>query len=245
MADTLNVTLWHEYRHEKKNPKVDELYPQGMHAAIRDGLAHATDLKVRLAALDDADHGLPADVLDSTDVLTWWGHMAHGDVRDELVERVYQRVMDGMGLVVLHSGHFSKIFKKLMGTSCDLKWREADDREILWVTRPGHPIVEGIDDHFTIPAEEMYGEFFDIPEPDETVLISTFSGGECFRSGCTFRRGAGTIFYFRPGHETYPTYHDKNVLRVIENGIRYVAPRSRGVKKVEFGNRKAGWLDAK
>ena len=244
MADPLNVTLWHEFRHEKKNPKVKELYPDGMHAALAAGLT-ASDLKVRLAALDDADQGLPDDVLDSTDVLTWWGHGAHGEVKDELVQKVYQRVMNGMGLVVLHSGHFSKIFKKLMGTSCDLKWREADDKEVLWVTRPGHPIVEGIDDHFVLPAEEMYGEFFDIPEPDETVLISTFSGGECFRSGCTFRRGAGTVFYFRPGHETYPTYHDKNVLRVIENGIRYVAPRSRGVKKVEFGNRKAGWLDAK
>jgi trehalose utilization protein len=178
----------------------------------------------------------------NTDVLIWWGHLAHDSLQDLIVERCYHRVMAGMGLVVLHSGHFSKLFRKLMGTSCDLKWRESNDRETLWVTSPGHPILEGIDDHFTLPAEEMYGEFFDIPEPQETLLISSFSGGEVFRSGCTWMRGAGKIFYFRPGHETHPTYHDKNVLRVIENGVRWAAP-ARPVKLLEFGFRKQGWLD--
>jgi len=147
-----------------------------------------------------------------------------------------------MGLIALHSAHFSKIFRKLMGTTCNLKWREADDREVLWVTRPGHPIAEGIDDHFILPAEEMYGEYFDIPEPLETVLISSFSGGEVFRSGCTWTRGAGRIFYFRPGHETYPTYHDKNVLRVIENAVGWAAPTG-SVRAIAFGHRKTGWLE--
>ena len=169
-------------------------------------------------------------------------HGAHQDVEDAIVDKVAARVHEGMGLVVLHSGHFSKIFKKLMGTTCDLKWREADDKEVLWVTRPGHPILQGVDDKIVLEEEEMYGEFFDIPEPDETLLVSTFSGGECFRSGCTFRRGAGRIFYFRPGHETYPTYHNDEVLHVIANGLRWAGRKeTKGtMHKPAFGNRKSG-----
>ncbi len=241
---SIRVTVWHEYRHEHKNPKVAELYPKGMHEAIATHLRQSADLVVQTATLDEPENGLPEAKLDNTDVLTWWGHMAHGDVSDAVVERVYKRVLAGMGLVVLHSGHFSKIFKKLMGTSCDLKWRESDDREVIWVTSPNHPIARGIDDHFILPAEEMYGEHFDIPEPMDTVFISTFTGGECFRSGVTYKRGAGKIFYFRPGHETYPSYHDKNVLKVIENGVRWCAP-AEGYVKQTYGNRKVGWLDQK
>ena len=158
-----------------------------------------------------------------------------------MVDRVVGRVHAGMGLVVLHSCHFSRVFKRLMGTGCDLKWREADDREILWVVRPGHPILRGIDDHFVLDREEMYGEFFDVPEPLETLLISSFTGGEVFRSGMTWTRGAGRIFYFRPGHETFPTYHDANVLRVIENGVRWAAP-VQDARLHGFGERKKGWI---
>lgn len=242
---SINVTVWHEHRHEKKNPKVAEVYPKGMHEAIASHLRKNGDLSVRTATLDEPEHGLTDAVLNSTDVLTWWGHIAHREVKDEIVEKVYQRVLAGMGLLVLHSGHFSKIFKKLMGTSCDLKWREEDnEREILWVTRPSHPIVRGIDDHFILPREEMYGEFFDIPEPECTFLISTFGGGEAFRSGCTWTRGAGKIAYFRPGHETFPSYHDANVLKVIENAVAWAAP-SAPIKPYSFGNRKLGWVDQK
>lgn len=240
----IRVTVWHEHRHEKINPKVSELYPKGMHEAIAAPLRGApAEFDVRTALLDDPDAGLPDDVLNTTDVLTWWGHMAHGDVPDAVVDRVHRRVIAGMGLIVLHSAHASKVFRRLMGTTCNLKWREADDREILWVTRPGHPIVQGIDDHFVLPREEMYGEYFDIPKPDETVLISTFTGGECFRSGVTYTRGAGRIFYFRPGHETYPTYHDRNVQRVIRNAVRWAAPAS-PVEPYKYGNRAVGWMDA-
>ena len=197
---------------------------------------------VRLATLDEPEQGLSEAVLKQTDVLTWWGHGAHAEVKDEIVDRVHQRVLQGMGLIVLHSGHFSKIFKKLMGTTCNLKYREAGDKEILWVTRPGHPIADGIDDHFVIENEEMYGEYFDIPEPMETVFISSFTGGEVFRSGITYTRGAGRIFYFRPGHETYPTYHHKTVLKVIENAVRWAAPTP-VVHPAAFGHRKPGWID--
>jgi trehalose utilization protein len=178
-------------------------------------------------------------------VLTWWGHLHHAEAADLVVERIYNRVLAGMGLLVLHSGHFSKIFRKLMGTTCNLIWREDEnEREILWVTHPGHPLVEGIPDHFILPNEEMYGEFFDIPEPEQTVMISSFTGGEVFRSLCTWTRGAGTVVYFRPGHETFPSYHDPNVLRVIENAIRWSAPTPSAVPAT-FGNRKMGWVDGK
>lgn len=238
----IRVTVWGENRHEKKNPKVAEIYPQGMHEAIASHLRKSGDLEVRTATLDEPENGITADVIHNTDVLIWWGHLAHGDVSDLTVERVFDRVHKGMGIVVLHSGHFSKIFKKLMGTGCDLKWREANDRETLWVVKPGHPIAAGINDFFQLPAEEMYGEYFDIPDPDEIVFLSTFTGGEVFRSGITYTRGAGRIFYFRPGHETYPTYHDKNVLRVLENGVRWVAPVKDSALPT-YGNRKDGWMN--
>ena len=214
-----------------------------MHEAIASHLRKSDDLVVRTATLDEPEHGLTEEVLNQTDVLTWWGHMHHGEAQDLVVERVYHRVLKGMGLIVLHSGHFSKIFKRLMGTGCDLKWRDQGGKEILWVTRPGHPIVKDIDDHFVIDEEEMYGEFFDVPEPEMTLLISSFSGGEVFRSGCLWTRGAGRIFYFRPGHEWYPSYHNPNVLKVIENAVRYCAPTP-GPKVHSFGERKTGWLDA-
>jgi trehalose utilization protein len=241
MASPIRVTVWHEYRHEKKNPEVAKVYPKGMHEAIAEHLRKSKDMKVATATLDEPEHGLTEQRLAETDVLTWWGHTAHKDVQDSIVERVQARVLAGMGLIVLHSGHFSKIFRKLMGTTCNLKWREAGDQAIYWIARPGHPIVQGIDDHFILPHEEMYGEFFDIPEPDETVLIASFTGGEVFRSGVTYTRGAGRIFYFQPGHETYPSYYDKNVLKVIENAVRWAAP-SPGSVPISFGNRKHGWL---
>lgn len=240
----IRVTVWHEHRHEKKSPEIAKVYPHGMHEAIASHLRKNGELAVRTATLDEPEHGLSEEVVNSTDVMTWWGHMAHGEVTDAIVERVYRRVLEGMGLIVLHSGHYSRIFQKLMGTTCNLKWREhPQEREILWVTRPGHPIVQGIDDHFILPHEEMYGEFFDIPEPEQTVLISSFTGGEVFRSGCCWTRGAGRIFYFRPGHESFPTYFDPNVLRIIENAVRWAAPRT-GEAPPSFGNRKMGWIDA-
>jgi trehalose utilization protein len=218
-----HVTVWNEGRHEKRNPAVSSIYPQGIHGAIATYL-RSRGLEVRTATLDEPEHGLTAEVLANTDVLTWWGHMAHGDVRDEIVERVHQRVLEGMGLIVLHSGHLSKIFRKLMGTTCMLKWREIAEKERMWVVAPHHPIVAGLDQYIEIEHEEMYGEFFDIPAPETLVYISWFKGGEVFRSGCCYQRGKGRIFYFRPGHETYPTYHHPQVLQVIYNAVLWAAP---------------------
>lgn len=235
----LKVTIWNEFRHEKSNEKVRSIYPDGMHTVIAQGLDER--FEVRFAALDDPEHGLSDEVLASTDVLIWWGHAYHKDVQDEIVDKVHTRVLEGMGLVVLHSGHFSKIFKKLMGTSCTLKWREMGEKERVWTVSPGHPIAEGIGEYFEIPHEEMYGEHFDIPEPDHLIFASWFQGGELFRSGCCFYRGQGKIFYFRPGHETYPTYYQAEVQRIISNGVLWTAP----VQRVPYmmSNRKSAPLE--
>jgi trehalose utilization protein len=228
------VTVWNEYRHEKKDAEVAAAYPEGIHEAIAAGLRDE-GFPVRTATLDEPEHGLTDAVLSDTDVLIWWGHMAHGEVKDEIVERVQKRVLEGMGLIVLHSGHFSKIFKRLMGSSCDLKWREVGEKERLWIVEPGHPIAAGLGEYFEIPHVEMYGERFDIPAPDTLVFISWFAGGEVFRSGCCFHRGSGKIFYFRPGHETFPIYYQTEVKRVLANATKWAAPA--GGPKIAFGQR--------
>ena len=228
------ITVWNEYRHEKTNQTVAKVYPDGMHGQIASHL-RSKGLTVQTATQDEPENGLPPSLLANTDVLLWWGHMAHDQVKDETVERVYQRVMGGMGLIVLHSAHFSRIFKRLMGTSCNLKWREIGEKERLWVVNPGHPIAAGLGEYFELEHEEMYGELFDIPVPDELVLVSWFAGGDVFRSGCCFYRGMGKIFYFRPGHETYPTYHNPNVLQVLYNSVMWAAPS--GGPTVTFGHR--------
>jgi trehalose utilization protein len=220
----IRVTVWGEFRHEKKNEAVRKIYPDGMHNTIKGFLAKNSDMTVRTATLDEPENGLTDEVLAQTDVLTWWGHVAHKDVQDAVVEKVHARVLNGMGLIVLHSGHFSKIFRKILGTNCSLKWREAGEKERLWVVEPSHPIAQGLGDNFVLPNEEMYGERFDIPTPDKLVFVSWFEGGEVFRSGCCWDRGYGKIFYFRPGHETYPTFYDANVQKVITNGVRWAAP---------------------
>jgi trehalose utilization protein len=223
MTEPIRVTVWNEGRHEKKNPKIAEIYPGGIHGAIAAHLAKQPGLVAKTATLDEPEHGLTDAALAATDVLIWWGHMAHGEVKDEVVTKVQKRVWDGMGLIVLHSGHFSKIFQRLMGTNCFLKWREAGEKERVWVVDHSHPIAEGLGDYFELPHEEMYGEPFDVPAPEQLIFVSWFAGGEVFRSGCAWRRGRGRVFYFRPGHETHPTYHDANVLRVITNAVRWAA----------------------
>ena len=225
-AEPIRVTVWGENVHEQKHQAVRDIYPNGMHNCIADGLREAGSdvFDVRTATLQEPEHGLTKNVLEKTDVLIWWGHAAHKEVTDEIVNRVQARVLEGMGLIVLHSGHFSKIFKRLMGTPCSLCWREAGEKERVWVCNPGHPIAQGIDRFFEIANEEMYGEPFAIPAPDEQIFISWFEGGEVFRSGCTWKRGNGKIFYFRPGHEVYLTYHDENVKRVLKNAARWARP---------------------
>lgn len=232
MNSKIQVTVWNEGRHEKSDPQVSLVYPQGIHVRLAELLARA-GMETRTATLDEPEHGLSEEILQGTDVLIWWGHMAHHEVDDGVVEQVYQRVLAGMGLIVLHSGHFSKIFVRLMGSSCNLKWREAGEKERIWVVDPGHPIAAGLPPYFEINSEETYGERFDIPTPEALVFVSWFQGGEIFRSGCCYQRGMGKIFYFRPGHETYPTYYHPQVEKVIINAVVWATPTS-GTRP-EFG----------
>ena len=230
--ENLRVTVWNENVHEQNNEVVRSLYPDGIHNAIRTGMESLdSELEIATATLDEPEHGLTEARLEATDVLTWWGHTAHSRVADEIVDRVQKRVLEGMGLIVLHSAHFSKIFRRLMGTSCSLKWREAGERERLWVCNPGHPIAAGIEEMIELENTEMYGEPFAIPEPDEQVFVSWFEGGEVFRSGCCWHRGNGRIFYFRPGHETYPIYHNPAIHRVLANAVRWAAPGGRWIDR--------------
>ncbi len=220
---SIRVLVWGENRHEQVEPHVAELYPDGMHGAIAAGIAEnlGDQATVGTTTLDEPEHGLTEKVLANTDVLVWWGHAAHGEVEDKVVDRVHQHVLAGMGLVVLHSGHWSKIFGKLMGTSCTLRWRSERDRELVWTVAPTHPIAQGVPHPIEIEQQEMYGEYFDIPVPDELIFVSSFTGGEVFRSGCTWRRGHGKIFYFSPGDQDFPVYHHKDVRKVIANGVAW------------------------
>ena len=227
MPIPIRVTIWNEFVHERRDAAVAAIYPKGIHGLLAEVLGQNDDFIIRTATLDEPEQGVSQAILDETDVLLWWGHAAHDQVLDETVTRVQQRVLAGMGLIVLHSGHWSKLFKRLMGTSCALCWREAGERERVWVVNPGHPIAAGLGDCIEIEQSEMYGEPFGIPTPDELIFVSWFQGGEVFRSGATWTRGSGRIFYFSPGHEVYPIYHHPEVQRVIANGIRWARPQGR------------------
>lgn len=226
----MKVTVWGENVHEHRDESVAAIYPEGMHTAIAAGLEASLgeQVQVRTATQDQPEHGLTEDVLADTDVLTWWGHAAHEDVSDAVADRVHAAVLGGMGLLVLHSGHYSKPFRRLLGTSCSLRWRNAGERELVWTVDPAHPIAAGVPHPIVIDAHEMYGEHFDIPQPDELVFVSSFAGGEVFRGGCCFKRGAGRIFYFSPGDQEYPIYHHPDVQQVIANAVEWASPRVRG-----------------
>lgn len=234
MAKTINVTIWNEYRHEKSDENVAKLYPNGLHAAIGEFLSKNDDMKITLAALDDPDQGLPDEVLNNTDVLLWWGHMNHGEVKDDLVERIRQRVyVGGMGFIALHSAHHSKPFRAIVGTTGNLLWGD-NQKEIIWNIMPSHPIAAGIPAHFELPEEELYAEPFQISQPDAHIFEGWYEHGYVFRTGCTFLRGAGRVFYFQPGHETCPSFYDANVQRIITNGVRWAAPNDFGYE-IESG----------
>lgn len=219
----INITIWNEFLHEKTE-KIKAIYPEGIHGAIAQMLGEYKEFSIRTATLEMEEHGLTQEVLDHTDVLIWWGHCAHAQVSDEVANRVVEHVLNGMGLIVLHSGHLSKPFVKLMGTVCRSKWRENDEKERIWVIEPAHPIAANLPEFIELPQEETYGERFEIPTPDELVFISWFSGGEVFRSGCCYKRGLGKIFYFRPGHEEYPTFYRKDITQILKNAVEWAKP---------------------
>jgi trehalose utilization protein len=233
MSNKIRVTIWNEFRHEKTDEAAKALYPNGIHAKVAEFLGNE-DFDITLAALDDEFQGLPDEVLNNTDVLIWWGHMHHNEVDDELVAKIQKRVYLGqMGFIALHSGHHSKPFKAIVGTNGNLQWGR-NQKEIVWTLNPAHPIAAGIPDHFCLAQEELYAEPFYIGEPDETVFASWFEDGFVMRSGMVFKRSAGKIFYFQPGHEECPSYHNEWVQKIIRNAVYYVMP-SEGAKAVPEG----------
>ena len=219
----INVTIWNEFVHEQNNDAAKKMYPCGIHKILAEKLAY-NDFQIKTATLQEPEHGLTQEVLDNTDVLLWWGHAAHDKVADEIVQRIKERVWEGMGVIALHSSHMSKIFRELNGTSGKLHWREVGEKERLWVVDPSHPIVAGIPEYFELDYEEMYGEPFMIAGDAKLILLSWFEGGEVFRSGFTIQRGNGRMFYFRPGHETFPSFYDEHVIKIISNAIRWAKP---------------------
>lgn len=219
----LRITVWNEFKHERELEEIRKVYPEGIHGCIAAFLEREEDFSVRTATFDMEEHGLTEEVLADTDVLIIWSHALQDEFSDEVAKRVQKHVLAGMGLIALHSAHYSKIMKNLMGTSMTLKWKHGE-RERLWCVAPTHPIAAGIPEVIDIPEEEMYGEFFDIPKPDDVIFTGWFSNGYIFRSGCTFSRGYGRIFYFQPGHEEYPIYRIPEIQQIIKNGVRFCAP---------------------
>ncbi|MBL8133160.1 MAG: ThuA domain-containing protein [Anaerolineae bacterium] len=225
MTNPVRVTIWNEYRSEREREDVRAVYPDGMHAPIA-GFLRQNGLDVRVATFDEPEHGLTEAALAETDVLIWWGYTVHEQVADAVVDRIQQRVLQGMGLIALHSAHYSKIFRRLMGTSGSLNWRDVGEKERIWVIAQGHPIARGLGDYFEIPHSEAYCEPFDIPPPDELVFVSWYAGGDVFRSGCCYRRGRGKVFYFSPGDQVYPIYFQKEILQVILNAALWATPNA-------------------
>ncbi|MBR3974504.1 MAG: ThuA domain-containing protein [Clostridia bacterium] len=221
----IRVLVWNEFMHEKdEDNKASSIYPDGIHNYIAGFLGKEEDIEVSTATLDDENCGITKERLENTDVIIWWGHCGHHKVPDEVAVLVQEAVLNGMGAIFLHSAHKSKPFMRLMGTSCSLTWRESDDLERVWVNVPSHPIAQGIGRYFELPGEETYGEPFGIPTPDELIFTGWFEGGEVFRSGCTWTRDNGRVFYFQPGHETYPTYKNPDVQKIILNAVRWCNP---------------------
>jgi trehalose utilization protein len=227
------------------------VYPENIRGAVADGLIElgGERVRVRTASLADPEQGLSAAALAATDVLIWWGHVRHSEVADDAVGRIVEHVCRrGLGFIALHSAHYSKPFKQILNCTGHLKggWREDEQPEEIRVCAPHHPITHGVHD-FALAQEEMYGAPFDVPPPAAVVLQSFFpAGGEYFPSGLiwtvgtgvdrTFAsgpgrgigqgEGIGRVFYFRPGHESVPTYFNLDVRRILYNGVRWAARRA-------------------
>lgn len=244
-TEPVRVTVWNEFIHERRDSPTNKLYPAGLHTAVGSGIKRylGEAAIVNYATLEEPEHGLSDMVLERTDVLMWWGHTAHDAVADSVVDRVATKVLRGMGLIAMHSAHEAKIFRKLMGTSCSLRWRNEQDRELIWTVRPGHPICDGVPSPIILPQHEMYGEYFDIPQPDELLFISSFSGGEVFRSGICYERGRGRIFYFSPGDQAYPIFHNEAILRVLANAVAWAAPSRSRRNEPLSARAERGWYE--
>jgi len=226
------VVVWSEGT-ANVDPGSKGIYPQDINTAIADGLKplEARGWEIVKASLNDPDQGISQALLESTDVLIWWGHKKHGEVKDELVERIAARVNAGqMGFIGTHSAHFSKPLKKLLGTPCSWGEYVADgtSAEII-VKEPNHPICKGVT-NFKLPKIERYGEPFKCPTPEAVPLdgLYTRPDGKTQpgRMGLCWTIGKGKVFYFTPGHETYNDYHRPEVRQIFINAVEWAAPKA-------------------
>ena len=224
------VVVWSE-----GSANVDEgskkVYPEDINTAIAEGLAplKARGWEIVKATLGDPDQGISDELLAGTDVLIWWGHKKHGEVKNELVDKIDQRVRDGkMGFIATHSSHFAKPFKKLMGTACSWGEYVVDGTSVeILVKEPSHPICRGVRS-FKLPKIERYGEPFAVPAPEAVPLDGRYTKPDGktapARMGLCWAVGKGKVFYFTPGHETYDDYYRPEVRRIFVNAVQWAAP---------------------
>lgn len=217
------VVVWSE----RTAPK--EMYPNDVNAAIAEGLKGLAGWEVVTANIDEPGQGLGDELLKRTDVLIWWGHKRHQEVKDELVERIVRRVKaEGMGFIALHSSHFARPYRKLMGTACSWGEYKADGTSAKVIVKaPQHPIAQGVKD-FELPKIERYGEPFAVPEPETVVLDGIYKkpdgNTEPGRMGLCWTIGKGRVFYLTPGHETYNDFFRPDIRQILRNAVEWAAP---------------------
>lgn len=220
-APEIRVRVWSEHTARRA------YYPDDINGAVAEGLRLDDGLSVTTAELVDEGDGVPETELARTDVLVWWGHQLHRYVADDAVDRVVRHVRErGMGFVALHSSHMSKPFTRLIGDDGGLGGVEVDaGAERITVEQRDHPVADGVD-KIELAKEESYNEPFNCGKPDAVVFRSVFDNGHEFRSGLAYTVDNGRVFYFRPGHETYPAFADPMVRRVIRNAVYWTAKRT-------------------
>lgn len=277
-VETINVVVWDE-----QQPAQKEAYDDFLGNEIASYLEKQSGISVRTVNLASPEKGIADNVLNSCDVLIWWGHVRQFEITPEQGKAIVKRIKSGqLDLIALHSAHWATPFveamkdrtmsnaltrfKQISSEQLDLQYVDpprryfAPDRDdlltprfyprkfpngrtelvihwpnccfpayrndgkpsTLYTIQPDHPIAQGIPSRFQLPSTEMYDEPFHVPEPDEVIFEERWPTGEWFRSGMIWNIGDGKVFYFRPGHETFPVYKQEVALNIIENAVRFL-----------------------
>jgi trehalose utilization protein len=273
-AAPVRVLVWDE-----RQPQQKEAYPDFLGNVIAKHLDSLDGIEVRSVGIDDDQQGLSADNLDWAQVLIWWGHARHADIKQETARDIVERIKSGkLSLVALHSAHWSMPFVEAMNErvredakrrfpgekiqfdfvpppgryvptkdsvvtpayyaykqrgeivrvridmpSCIFPEYRADGApSTIEVLKPDHPLAKNLPTSFVMQHTEMYNEPFHVPEPDEVILKESWKTGESFRSGCLWKIGKGRVFYFRPGHETFGIFLQREPLQVVANAVQWL-----------------------
>jgi len=225
-APRKTVVVWSEGTAPKN------VYPNDINTAIAEGFRASAQMKdwdVVVANLSDPDQGLPDALLNKADVLIWWGHKKHGDVKDALVDKIEKRVKeDGMGFIALHSAHFAKPNKRLMGAPCTFAAYKGDNKEtVVKVAMPDHAIVKGVATEFTIENHERYSDPYAVPTTSEKpfggIHIHKDGTREESIQGYCWNVGKARYFYFQAGHETNPIYFNPEIRKIMANAVLWAS----------------------